>query len=78
MKKTIARVSLIIGLLLAVQVVAGRIIKARLQPMLEDDRWKEAVADYKSARERRAPEVELEQKKREIGRVFREMRSQHS
>jgi hypothetical protein len=77
MKKTMLRVLLIVGLLIAAQAIAGRIIKAKLKPMLEDTRWKEAIADYKRARERGAPEVELEQKKREIGRVFKELRSEH-
>ena len=77
MKKTLLKALLVVALLVAVQAIAGRIIKAKLKPMLEDTRWKEAVADYKRARERGAPEVELEQKKREIGRVFQELRSDH-
>jgi hypothetical protein len=74
---SILRAVLIIALLFGVQAIAGRIIIARLTPIVEDARWKEAVADYKSARERGAPEVELEQRKREIGRVFQELRSEY-
>ena len=76
MKKTISWAVLIIALLLAVQTIAGRKVRANLQPMLEDARWKEAVTNYKKARERGAPKMELEQKKREIGRVFQELRSE--
>ncbi len=77
MKRAILWALLIIGLLFALQAVVGRKMRARFKPMLEDPRWKEAISAYRTARQRGEPQVELEKRKREIGRVFQELRSEH-
>jgi hypothetical protein len=51
---------------------------ARSQRCIQDPRWQAALAHYKAARERNAPQVELEQTKRELGLVFRQIRSEQA
>lgn len=74
--KVLKRILLIVGLIAAVQAIAGRIVRARLQPVLEDPRWKAAVEDYKSARRHHAPQVEMESKKKAIGEIFTELQKE--
>ena len=78
MNKKWIRILLVIGLIVAVQLIVGRIVKARLQPVLEDPRWQAAVNDYKDAKRHHAPEAEMESKKKAIGEVFTELQKEKS
>lgn len=72
-KLTILSVSfagLVFSVVTAVQIV-GQIVRSR--NCVKDPRWQEAVTAYKVARERNAPEVELERTKRELGKVFKQL-----
>jgi hypothetical protein len=72
MKKLIITVAAIFSAVTAAQIVA-QIVRSRR--CIEDQRWQNALAEFKAARERRAPQVEIERTKRQLGRVFSQLQA---
>ena len=69
----------VIFAVLAVLVVARSVMESKhARGWLEDPRWQEAVEKYKKARERNAPQVEIEQRKREIGEIVQQLRAEQA
>ncbi len=73
------RLSFVVLAIVAVVVIV-RVAKesARAREWLVDPRWKEAVENYNKARERHAPQVEIEQRKREIGQIVKQLRAEQA
>lgn len=54
--------------------VLTQMVKARGCP--QDPRWNEAILAYKRARERNAPEVEVEAARQELGRIYKQIQAE--
>jgi uncharacterized MAPEG superfamily protein len=71
-------VGLIVAVLAVLVVVRIAVESKHAREWLQDPRWQEAVENYKKARERNAPQVELEERKREIGVLVRQLRTEQA
>jgi hypothetical protein len=75
MKKILFVVAIIAAVAIVMRVVDET---KRARQWLEDPRWQDAVDNYRKARERNAPQVEIEQRKREIGELVRQLRAEQA
>ena len=75
MKRLIFLAGAVFSVVTAAQIV-GQIIRSRR--CVQDPRWQNALAEFKAARERNAPQVEIERTKRELGLVFRQLQAEQA
>ena len=75
MNKLIITAGAILSAVTAAQIVAQI---ARSRRCIEDQRWQNALAEFKAAREHHAPQVEIERTKRQLGHVFRQLQAEQA
>ena len=75
MKRLIFAAGAIFSVVTAAQIIVQAV---RSRRCIEDQRWQDALAEFKAARERDAPQVEIERTKRQLGRVFRQLQAEQA